>query len=149
MLLDKQLLVADAMSLNLGTGTTVATNVIDLGAAVTDTLGKTVVSDIGRTKGLSFWGQINTTVTSGGAGTAQFQIITSAAANMSSPTVIATTQVLALATMVAGYQFRLEYPPGIAQQYLSAQVVIATAALTGGTFSAGLVETRQTNPSVG
>lgn len=78
-------------------------------------------------------------VTSGGAATIQGQLISSANSNLSSPTVLASGPVLALAAAVAGAEL-LDVPvPDIAQRYLGFQYVIGTATTTGGTVTSGIV----------
>lgn len=138
-LLDKQNVLSDAQAPT--TGTTVSTNTIDLAAAGTvPFLGGTITNDIGRgTNPPAVVVQVVTTCTSGGANTTQAQVITSASANLGSPTVVASSEAIAVATLVAGYRFRgLALGPGIGQRYLGVQYVIATADLTAGAFDAWL-----------
>lgn len=150
MILDRQLLLSENQDLSQNTGTYVSTNTIDLLATgvIPGRLGGLPVSDIGRGNAPELLVQVTETFTSGTSSTVQAQLITSATDNLGSPTVIASTAAIAHATLVAGYQFRLAVPPGIAQRYLGVQYVIGGAATTAGTVTAGIVLDKQTNPTV-
>lgn len=144
MLLDKQATFSDAQSLALANGTYLSANVYDQGAPAVDTLGNTITKDIGRSQWVDVLVQVVETFASGGAATLQVNIVTDDAENLGSPTVIQSTPVLPLATLVAGYQFRLALPPGLAERYLGIQYVIGTAAMTAGRVTAALVQAKQT-----
>lgn len=149
MLLDKQTLLSDAQSIAQTAGTYVSTNTIDLGVAGTiPGIGGTPINDIGRQRHLELLVQVVETVASGGSATVSFQLIQSANADLSSPTVLQQTPAIAYAGLTAGYQARLAVPAGITQRYLGVQYVIATATTTAGKVTAGLVEAKQTNPTV-
>lgn len=113
------------MSVAQGSITTAATylstNTIDLGVA----------RDIGSGQSLFVLFSIDTAFASGTA--VQFQIITSAAANLSSPTVLASTAAIPDATLVAGYSFVMPVPPvvGSGQRYLGVQYVTTGTHTTG------------------
>lgn len=143
MMFDKQNLLSDSQDLSQVAGTYVSTNTIDLGAAGVDTLGNTLPNDPGRSGG-DILITVDETFTSGGSATVRFDIITSANADLSSPTIIASTPALAYTALTAGYQAKLSLSPGIAQRYLGVQYVIATATTTAGTATAGFVADRQT-----
>jgi hypothetical protein len=65
-------------------------------------------------------------------------------ANLSSPTVLSETPAIALATLAAGYQFRLKtIPMGVTKRYLGMQYVVAGATTTAGAITSGIVATRQ------
>jgi hypothetical protein len=104
----------------------VSTNTIDLGLA----------RDIGS--GENLYVVFSVDVAFAGGTSVDFQLITSAAANLGSPTVIATTGAIATATLVLGYQIALRIPPrpGAVQRYLGAQAVSL------GTFTTGTITTR-------
>lgn len=147
MLLDLQTLLSDSQAPT--TGTTVSTNSIDLGVAGTMPPGFQARGNAPHDLGTgAFPGkllvQVDTTFTSGGAGTLRVDLITSASANLGSPTILESTPALALATLVAGYQFRLALPVGITQRYLGVQYVIATADMTAGSITAGFLIDKQT-----
>lgn len=148
MMIDRQNLLSDAQNLAQAAGTYLSTNTIDLGVAGTDALGNTVINDVGRGHKGELLAQVTETFTSGGAGTLAVNVVQSANADLSSATVLHGTPALALATLRAGYQFRIALPAGITQRYIGLQYVIATATMTAGKVTAGLVEAKQTNPLV-
>lgn len=79
--------------------------------------------------------------TSGGAATAQFNLITSDASNMASPTVITGTQAFPLASLGAGAQLlAIRLPAAVYKRYLGLQQVTGTAAFTGGSIYAFFAE---------
>lgn len=111
------------------TATAVSTNTIDLSEA----------RDMGAGKDLYFHFDVDVTVQAAGAATVQFQIITSAAANLGTPTVLATTEPIGKAELPAGRRpITLAIPASIlaaqpiGQRYLGAQYVVATGPLTSG-----------------
>ena len=143
MMLDKQNTLSDMQTIAAVASTIVSTNAIDLGAAATDTVGNSVLSDAGRSRA-ELLVQVTETVASAGAATVQAQIITSASANLGTPTVVGSSEVIALATLVAGYQFRVGLNPGVLQRYLGCQYIIGTATTTAGKVTAGIVDAKQT-----
>ena len=126
MITDAQLLLSDAQANVRNAGTYVSTNTIDLGVA----------RDVGN--GERLFVDFNVDVAFAGGTSVQFQIITSAAADLSSPTVIDSTAAIVDATLVAGYRVQLPIPPvqGNGQRYLGVQYVGV------GTHSAGSVSAR-------
>lgn len=138
MRLDKQVTLCNAQAVT--TGTQLSENAIDLyGAATaaanqvqgatTDTLGNTVPDDTAKSDAHVLI-QVVTAFTVGTS--LQVNLITSAAANLGSETVIASSAVIAEASLVAGYKFRLDLPPvGLTARYLGLQFV------TVGTHSTG------------
>lgn len=146
---DKQLLFSDAQDLAQAAGSYLSTNTVDLGDITAGPLGSPI-RDPGRGAPIQAWAQVTTTFTSGGAGTLQVQLVQADNAALSSNLeVLAETAVLALATLVAGYQFRFgSWPPGTSKRYIGLRYVIATATMTAGKVTAGLVLDRQTNPTV-
>jgi hypothetical protein len=149
MLLDKQ----NCFSINQDIGqveeTYLSTNFLDRGAAATDNLGNTVLSDLGRGMHLELLIQITEAVLSSGAATVTFQLIESDNADMSSADIIATTPAIGKAALVVGYQARLALPPGLKKRYLAMQYVIGGETTTAGTVTAGLVNARQSNAIIG
>lgn len=128
MITDALLLLSDAQASVRAVGTYVSTNTIDLGVA----------RDIGAGEGLYVLFTVDVAF-AGGTGV-DFQIITSAAANLGSPTVLATSGVRADALLVVGYNFFMPVPPvvGNGQRYLGVQYV-GTGTHTLGSVSARVV----------
>ena len=143
-LLDKQLVFSDAQEFL--TGTTVSTNTVDLGAVGTvPFVGGSPSLYPSRGSDMKVLVQVVTTCTSGGSNTTEANVITSAAAALTSPTVIASSEAIAVATLVAGYKFRgMALTPHTAQRYLGVQYVVAAADLTAGAFDAWLALDAQT-----
>ena len=138
MLIDNQTVLMDGFSVPAD-ATTVSTNSIDtLGAATaasnqvqgatTDTLGNTPINDVGRSD-VELLFQVTETFTGGTS--VRFDVITSAAANLGSPTILCSTPVIAEASLVAGYRARLAVPMGSTQRYFGVQVVGVGTHTTG------------------
>lgn len=149
MMLDKQTTFSDQQDLAQAAGTYLSTNAYDQGAAALDTLGNTITKDKGRIRELELLVQVTETFTSGGAGTLQVNLITDDAEALGSPTIIQSSPAIALATLKAGYQFRLALPAGLAERYIGCQYVVGTATMTAGKVTAGLINAKQTAPGVG
>jgi len=115
------------------TATAFSTNTIDLSQ----------VRDIGAGEELNIYVNVDTTATAAGAATVNFQIVTSANANLSSPTIIGQTDAIPKANLVAGKQIVIPIPrsfinqPG--QRYLGLQFTVGTGPLTAGAFSSGVI----------
>lgn len=154
MILDFQNLLSDNQNIAQAIGNYLSTNSIDLwGQASIPTipsLGGAVIKDIGRGLIPRLLVQLTQTVTSGGAGTLQVQLVQADdAALTTNLVVLQETIAIALANLVAGYQFRIEVPPGVTKRFLGCRYVVGGATLTAGTVTAGFVDTLQTNPFVG
>ena len=103
-------------------------------AVSTDTIDLSVARDIGEGGDL-FMNFAVTTALAGGT-SVKFEVITSAAANLGSPTVIGSTDAIVTASLVAGYNTAVRINPQIAslgQRYLGARYTIS------GTYSSGKV----------
>lgn len=115
------------------TATAFSTNTIDLG----------VNRDIGAGEELNIYVNIEQTATAAGAATVNFQIVTSAAANLSTPTIIGQTDAIPKASLVAGTQITIPVPRSfinkLGQRYFGLQYTVGTGPLTAGIFSAGVV----------
>lgn len=131
MLMDAQNRPSLAQSVASVVATIVSTDSIDLLSAK---------NNIGRSgHALRAIALVSTTVTSAGAATLQAQLIESANSNLSSPTVLASGPVTALAALVAGAEL-LDVPvPDTAKRYLGFQYVVAGATTTAGAVTAGIV----------
>lgn len=112
------------------TTTAVSTNTIDLSQA----------RDIGEGEDLYVQFIVDTAVTAAGAATVRFEIITSAAADLSSPTVIAASGDIGKASLTLGARVELGIPPNhlvpLGQRYLGVRYTVSTGPLTAGTFTA-------------
>lgn len=85
---------------------------------------------------------VDTTVTAAGSATVTFQILTSAASDLSSPTVISSTDAIGKAELTAGRGLislhlnkTILAAQKLGQQYLGVQYVVANGPLTAGAFS--------------
>lgn len=138
-----------------------STNTIDLQAGITntafnatsntgyltDSMGNTLVADAGKSPTIELLAQMVETATSGGAATLTVDVVESANANLSSHVVLHSTPALALATLVAGYQFRIAIP-NITKRYIGLRFTVGTANFTAGKVTAGIVLQKQTNYAV-
>lgn len=120
------------------TASAVSTNTIDLGMA----------RDVAPGTALYAVFQVDQTVTAAGAGTVNFQVITSAAAALTSPTVIGASGDIGKAELTAGRRL-IAVPLGPSvlaaapngQRYLGANYVVGTGPLTAGAFTATITDT--------
>ena len=115
------------------TASAVSTNTIDLGQA----------RDIGQGEDLYVVFGVDVAATAAGAATVNFQIITSAAANLSSPTILAQTDAipktdltLARKPIVLCVPSSILLAQPIGQRYFGVQYTVGTGPLTAGSFSA-------------
>ncbi len=127
MLVDRQLLMADSQAPTTVGGTD-STDTIDFGS----------VGDKGI--GTQLWSvlTVTQTVTSGGAATVQFKLVTDDASNFPSAATLWDSGALAIAGLTAGKVFAVPLPPGV-ERYLKATYTIGTAALTAGKFHWAIV----------
>lgn len=103
------------------------------------TIGGPLIHDLGRGIRLKFDVRITAAVTSAGAATVQVNFLNSVNADLSAGVALLSSEVVPKATLVVGYRYRHGHTPGVVpSRYVGAQVVIGTAALTAGTYSAGL-----------
>lgn len=132
MLLDALLQLSNAQAV---TATAVSTNTIDLSQS----------RDLGPGENLHAVIGVDTTATAAGAATVTFQIISSANANLSSPTVLSQTDAIPIANLTVGRKpIVIDLSPAvllaqpIGQRYLGIQYTVATGPLTAGAFTAYL-----------
>ena len=127
---DRQLCPSWGQSVAVAVGTVVSTDKIDLQTS----------RDISRVNELRAVAQLGAAVTSGGAGTLEAQLVESASADLSAPTILARSGVIALAALTTGAVL-LDVPmPTTSKRYVGYNYVVGGATLTGGTINAGLVK---------
>jgi hypothetical protein len=103
-------------------------------AVSADTIDLSVARDIGEGEELYMNFAVTTALTGGTS--VKFEVVQSASADLSSPTVIGSTDAVAAASLVAGYNTAVRINPqigGKGQRYIGARYTIV------GTFSAGAV----------
>jgi hypothetical protein len=147
MLMDKQNTMSDDQDLAIAAGSVLSDNSIDLGASATDTLGNTVISDIGR-GGADLLVQVTETFVGATATLKAELVMADNAALTTNLVVLQVSDVIPVATLTAGYQYRLRIPVGISKRYLGLRYTVATATMTAGKVTASIITTRQTNPGV-
>lgn len=114
------------------TSSAVSENTIDLGTA----------RDLGPGGELYATFQVNEAATASGSATVTFQIISSAAANLGSPTVLVQSDAIGKAELTLGKVFSIPMGNAIlaaqklGQRYLGVQYTVATGPLTAGKFTA-------------
>lgn len=115
------------------TSTAFSTNTIDLSQS----------RDVGGGEEVNVYVNVEVAATAAGAATVNFQVVTSANANLSSPTIIGQTDAIPKASLIVGRQFLIPIPRSVlnalGQRYLGIQYTVGTGPLTAGTFSAGLM----------
>jgi hypothetical protein len=129
MILDALLQLSSAQAV---TATAVSTNTIDLSQN----------RDVGHGKDLYAVFDVDATCTAAGAATVTFQVIGSANANLSSPTVLSSTDAIPIANLTIGRKpISLAVNPAVllaqpvGQRYLGVQYTVATGPLTAGAFT--------------
>lgn len=115
------------------TATAVSGNTLDLNQ----------IRDIGAGEEFNAYVNVEVAATAAGAATVNFQLITSANANLSAPTIIGQTDAIPKASLVVGSQVIIPVPRSfinqLGQRYFGLQYTVGTGPLTAGTFSAGLI----------
>lgn len=127
--------------------TIVCSSPIDLGATAVDQLGNVLMNDPARSRRVEMFAEVTEAVLSASSATVECDIIQSANSDLSSPDVLASTPAIAKASLVIGYNFKIELPVGsVTKRYLGLQYVIGTATTTAGKVTGGFVLDRQTAP---
>lgn len=112
-------------------------------AVSADTIDLSVARDIGEGKDLYMNFAVTTALTGGTS--VKFEVVQSASADLSSPTVIGSTDAVAAASLVAGYNTAVRINPqigGKGQRYIGARYTIV-GTFTAGAVTADIVETVQ------
>ena len=150
-MLDRQNLISDQQAITV---TAVGTNVIRLNGvpatlptgmvagATADTLGNTMDNDPGKSPELDILIQVTEQFAAAGAATLTFALEADDDPAQGSATTLATTPAIGKATLVPGYQTRLQLPPGIAAAdvHLGLRFTVATGPMTAGKVVAGLIQ---------
>lgn len=112
------------------TASAVSTNTIDLSQN----------RDIGSGEDVAVQFVVDTAVTAAGAATVRFEVITSDAANLGTPTVIAASGDIPKASLTLGTRVTVKIPPNLitalGKRYLGVNYNVSTGPLTAGTFTA-------------
>lgn len=136
MILDKQMELSNAQAVTV---TAASSNQLDLGPAGP-------WGSSGTDEPLELFLNIDTTFTAGGAATLTVQVRSSAAANMSAPTVHMQSDAIPVASLTAGS--RLPFQPRLPQnvgRYVDLNYVVGTGPFTAGNISARGTVDRQLN----
>jgi hypothetical protein len=127
MFIDKQNTVSSEQAVTAAAG---STDYIDLGAA----------RDIGMSKQLHMCITVTETAASAGATTVTFKVQCDDNTSFSSAKTVIQSDAIAIATLVAGYQFFLPIPVGLDERYVRMYYDVAVANLSAGKFTAQVVE---------
>ena len=142
-MLDKQNLISDNQAI---TATAVGTNVIKLNGGTpgftTDTLGNTMDNDPAKSPELDILITVTEQFTAAGAATLTIALEADDDPAQGSATTLATTPAIGKATLVPGYQARLQLRPGIAAAdlHLGLRYTVATGPMTAGKITAGIIQ---------
>lgn len=146
MIIDNELLFSNAQAPG-NIGTTVSTNVHDTAPLGTPSGVPTANAGRDLGQGEAIWLNVVVNVTLVGAtATVDFRFRTDSNPNLTTaPVDLVTSGPIAVATLVAGYTFRVRIPSAAYKRYIGAVMVVATANITAGTVSISLVKDIQGN----
>lgn len=135
----------------------ISTNVLDTGPLGLPTgsgggSGTNAGRDLGIGSEMWLMVTVTTAVTSGGAATVTFKIVTDSTSTIVTKNVLAASPAFTVAQLVAGFRWAIQFPfadtgNSLAtkyQRYIAVDALIATADLTAGTFEAVGVKNLQT-----
>lgn len=150
MMLDKQTLFSDGQSLAINNGSSaLSTNSLDLGVSGTPGIGGTLFSDVGVSD-VDVLVQISE-VAAGAGSSLTVALVSGTGVDgngqiNANETVLSQTAAIAMATLKAGYQFRLggTLPRGNTARYLALKYSVSGANMTGGKITSGIVLDKQT-----
>lgn len=121
--------------------------VVTTTAVSTNTIPMSQVRDLGPGHQLYAVFTVDATVTAAGAATVNFQVITSASAALTSPTIIAQTDAIGKAELTQGRRpIVVALNPSVlaaqpnGQLYLGVQYTVGTGPLTAGSFTCNIVD---------
>jgi len=145
MIYDNSLLLSDAQAI---TATAASTNVIDLGATGTPFGGSAMTRDIGIGEECVY---LSVRVTETFNNLTSLTVAVQTSPDNSTWTTIQSGATVALASLVAGFQFDTpyEFPEGTKARYVRLNYTVAGTAPTTGKITAGVVMARQTNKTIG
>lgn len=127
MITDKELELSSEQAV---TASAASTNYIDLGVA----------RDVGVAGKLQLAISVPEGVTASGSATVTFQLQCDDNTSFSSPKNVLLTDAIGKADLPAGKQFYLPLPVGLDERYVRLYYTVATGPLTGGKFTAQLVQ---------
>jgi hypothetical protein len=143
MILDKESMFSDDQAI---TATAASTNIIDLGATGTVVGSSSALKRyLGQGEPIEILVQWTATAVSGGSSTVTVDLETDDNSGFSSAATLATTGAIVKATLVQGHRMSIKFMPEKTERYLRLNFTVATANLTAGTVTAGLVMGTQTN----
>ena len=132
MILDNQTLLSNDQAI---TATAASTNTIDLAPIASG-----VARDIGKGKPIPLLVQVTEAFTAAGAATLAIDLQVDDNSSFSSPKTVASIPATALASLVAGAQFNMDYiPRGTNERYMRLYYTVATGPMTAGKIKAGVL----------
>lgn len=150
MIVDRENTPSVNQSLVQAAGNYFSTDWLDLGTNPPTIMGNTPINDVGRAREIKVLSQLTADVTSGGAATMQVQLVQADDNVGTGAQIITQTDVVPLASLKKGYQFRIDaIPPGVTKRFLGFRYVIGTAAITAGTISSTFLLDKQLANFVG
>lgn len=143
MYLDQEVIFADGYA-PTATGDNICPNTWDSGP-LGNLLNTNTGRDLGAGAALYFSALVTTTVTSGGAATVTFELVTDSTVSISSIGVLVATPAIPKASLTATAEVVLGVPRGSAmtslyKRWLGGDINIGTATLTAGAFQLKLLE---------
>jgi len=131
------------------TATAASTNSIDLGATGTPFGGIALTRDIGAGKEIAISCLVTETFATLTSLTVTIE--TDDNSSFSSATTVYSSGAIPVATLVAGYPFKVpaHFPLGTNERYVRLKYTVAGSSATTGKITAGVVDGRQTNSALG
>ena len=126
-------------------GDNFSTNVLDVGPLGVIPISNTT-TDL-HSEGMTLEIFVQQTVTSVGAATVEFRLVTDTQTSMASNSTLSSSGVIPKANLVAGTSLRFPLPSGIYKKYVAINANIGTAVLTAGQFQAKFVQ-NSPNPRI-